>query len=240
MTSSIQVGTTVNEELRRRASLVIPGGMYGHQNARDLPKGYPQLFASSEGPFVRDVDGNQYIDLLCRYGPVILGHQYPAVEEAARRQRLEVDCLNGPNRERVRRRPEVGVTAIGGRDRVRRGARETHRAVRLAGGRVHGHGRAAGDLAARVAEVDGAAVRDGGHCRGVGGRRVLCGRARPREDKARRRDAGAGAGRERDAADDGPACGRQDGEKLSLAGWVVTGKFTGGMFRARANCAGRA
>jgi glutamate-1-semialdehyde 2,1-aminomutase len=85
-----------DEELRRRALKVIPNGMYGHQSVRELPAGYPQFFASASGPFVTDVDGRRYIDLMCGYGPIILGHNHPAVEAAAERQRKRADCLHAP------------------------------------------------------------------------------------------------------------------------------------------------
>lgn len=82
--------------LRARAARVIPGGMWGHLNAARLPENYPQFFASGEGGRVRDVDGRDYVDLMCSWGPVVLGHRDPVVEEAARRQAEKGDCLNGP------------------------------------------------------------------------------------------------------------------------------------------------
>ncbi len=81
---------------RQRAAAVIPGGMYGHQSAAMLPPGYPQFFARGEGARVWDVDGNEYVDFMCSYGPVILGHRHPRVEAAARRQADLGDCFNGP------------------------------------------------------------------------------------------------------------------------------------------------
>ncbi len=42
---------------------VIPGGMYGHQNAAWLPERYSQFFESGKGCRIRDVDGDEYIDL---------------------------------------------------------------------------------------------------------------------------------------------------------------------------------
>jgi glutamate-1-semialdehyde 2,1-aminomutase len=96
VSSSAQLETTTDQELRRRAGAVIPGGMYGHQSVANLPRGYPQFFASAEGPHVTDADGNRYIDLMCSYGPMILGHRHPAVEEAAERQRRQGDCLSAP------------------------------------------------------------------------------------------------------------------------------------------------
>ena len=41
--------------LRARARLVVPGGMWGHLNAARLPEGYPQFFASAEGPVVNEI-----------------------------------------------------------------------------------------------------------------------------------------------------------------------------------------
>lgn len=83
-------------ELRRRANAVVPGGMWGHQNAARLPPGYPQFFAESDGCMIRDVDGREYIDFMCSWGPIVLGHRHPAVEDAVRRQLARGDCMNGP------------------------------------------------------------------------------------------------------------------------------------------------
>ncbi|HEY1640646.1 MAG TPA: aminotransferase class III-fold pyridoxal phosphate-dependent enzyme [Streptosporangiaceae bacterium] len=85
-----------DRQLRQRARAVIPGGMYGHQAAGPLPPEYPQFMASGRGARVRDADGNEYVDLMCSYGPVVLGHQHPAVEAAAREQAARGDCQNGP------------------------------------------------------------------------------------------------------------------------------------------------
>ncbi len=82
--------------LRNRARRVIPGGMWGHMNATNLPEGYPQFFARAEGARLWDVDGNEYVDFMCSWGPVVLGHHHPEVEEAARRQEALGDCMNGP------------------------------------------------------------------------------------------------------------------------------------------------
>ena len=81
---------------RRRAQAVIPNGMYGHQSARGLPEGFPQFLDGGSGCHIRDVDGNEYIDFMCSYGPIILGHAHPKVEEAARAQLSRADCQNGP------------------------------------------------------------------------------------------------------------------------------------------------
>jgi glutamate-1-semialdehyde 2,1-aminomutase len=91
-----QRASSADRGLRERARAVIPGGMYGHQNAGPLPAEYPQFMRSGRGARVWDVDGNEYVDLMCSYGPVLLGHQHPAVEAAARAQAALADCQNGP------------------------------------------------------------------------------------------------------------------------------------------------
>jgi len=85
---------TADQQLRHRAKAVIPGGMYGHQAAPGAA--YPQFMRGGRGARVWDVDGNEYVDLMCSYGPVVLGHQHPAVEAAAAEQAKQGDCQNGP------------------------------------------------------------------------------------------------------------------------------------------------
>ena len=83
-----------DQELRERATAVIPGGMYGHQAAPG--PAYPQFMRGGRGARVWDVDGNEYVDLMCSYGPVVLGHQHPRVEAAAAEQARLGDCQNAP------------------------------------------------------------------------------------------------------------------------------------------------
>ncbi len=91
-----EIPNSVDADLRGRARTVIPNGMWGHQNAALLPDGYPQFFASGQGCRLRDVDGREFIDLMCSWGPIILGHHHPAVEDAVRQQSEWGDCMNGP------------------------------------------------------------------------------------------------------------------------------------------------
>jgi glutamate-1-semialdehyde 2,1-aminomutase len=80
-----------------RAAEVIPCGIYGHMSpAAALPGAFPYYAERAEGSRYWDVDGNEYIDYLCGYGPVILGHQHPEVEAAAQRQQRDALCLNHP------------------------------------------------------------------------------------------------------------------------------------------------
>ena len=86
-----------SEALLARAERVVPGGIYGHQTpAMLVPGAYPYFFTRGDGARVWDVDGHEYLDLMCSYGPIVLGHNHPRVEEAARRQAALGNCFNGP------------------------------------------------------------------------------------------------------------------------------------------------
>jgi glutamate-1-semialdehyde 2,1-aminomutase len=97
---NIQVDTA-DQKLRMRASRVVPGGMYGHMRASGLPAGYPQFFERGEGCHLWDVNGRRYVDFMCSWGPIILGHKHPAVTEAVQQQMAAGDCLNGPTERMV-------------------------------------------------------------------------------------------------------------------------------------------
>jgi glutamate-1-semialdehyde 2,1-aminomutase len=96
MASADERARTVDKALRERARAVIPGGMYGHQSAGPLPPEYPQFMRGGRGATVWDVDGNSYVDLMCSYGPILLGHRHPAVEAAVAAQAELGDCMNAP------------------------------------------------------------------------------------------------------------------------------------------------
>ncbi|MEP7023515.1 MAG: aminotransferase class III-fold pyridoxal phosphate-dependent enzyme [Actinomycetota bacterium] len=87
---------TADHALRERARRVIPNSMYGHLSAVNLPASYPQFYDRGRGARVWDVDGNEYVDLMCSFGPSILGYAHPAVEQAAAAQRARGDTLSGP------------------------------------------------------------------------------------------------------------------------------------------------
>ena len=93
---SNQSSGPIDIALRNRARQVIPGGLWGHMNAANLPPGYPQYFTRGQGCHIWDVDGREYVDFMCAWGPVVLGHHHPGVDEAVRRQTELGDCLNGP------------------------------------------------------------------------------------------------------------------------------------------------
>ncbi len=73
---------TRSAELFRRALEVIPGGVNSPVRAFGSVGGTPVLMASGNGAYLTDVDGNSYVDLVCSWGPMILGHAHPAVVRA--------------------------------------------------------------------------------------------------------------------------------------------------------------
>ncbi|BBG00940.1 MULTISPECIES: aminotransferase class III-fold pyridoxal phosphate-dependent enzyme [Pseudonocardia] len=81
--------------LRDRARQVIPGGMYGHMNVAAFSAAHPQFMVSGNGATVVDADGREYLDLMCSWGPMILGHGHPTVTAAITEQLRHGDCLDG-------------------------------------------------------------------------------------------------------------------------------------------------
>ena len=64
---------------------MIPGGVNSSIRAFKAVGGEPYVVARAEGPYVLDVEGRRYIDLVQSYGAVILGHAHPAITAAIRR-----------------------------------------------------------------------------------------------------------------------------------------------------------
>ena len=83
--------------LFERAAAVVPGGIPGHTApAATLPGASPYFARRAWGCRYEDVDGNEFIDLLCGYGPIVLAYNHPEVEEAAARQARDGSCFNHP------------------------------------------------------------------------------------------------------------------------------------------------
>ncbi len=66
----------------KRAIESIPGGVNSPVRACKAVKSDPIFFERGEGPYLIDVDGNVYIDYVCSWGPLILGHAHPEVTAA--------------------------------------------------------------------------------------------------------------------------------------------------------------
>lgn len=83
--------------LKARARDVIPRGMYGHESTILLPNEFPQFFKRGKGARLWDTDGNEYVDMMCAYGPNLLGYGFEPVERAAAAQQALGDAMTGPS-----------------------------------------------------------------------------------------------------------------------------------------------
>ncbi|MEU3277409.1 glutamate-1-semialdehyde 2,1-aminomutase [Streptomyces antibioticus] len=79
----------VSQALFDRAAAVTPGGVNSPVRAFRAVGGTPRFMVSGSGPCLTDADGREYVDLVCSWGPMILGHSHPeviaAVQEAVAR-----------------------------------------------------------------------------------------------------------------------------------------------------------
>jgi glutamate-1-semialdehyde 2,1-aminomutase len=78
-------GTDVSAKLFADACALIPGGVNSPVRAFAAVGGTPRFITSAEGYWLTDADGNKYVDLVCSWGPMILGHAHPAVVDAVQR-----------------------------------------------------------------------------------------------------------------------------------------------------------
>jgi glutamate-1-semialdehyde 2,1-aminomutase len=119
-------------EVWAAASRVIPGGV--GSNDRSLVEPHPIFIDHGEGSRIVDVDGNEYIDYLLGYGPLILGHANPAIVEAVQRQ-LRRGSIFGAGHELEARVAERLVELMPSFEQVRFGQSGTEAvltAIRLA------------------------------------------------------------------------------------------------------------
>ena len=77
--------TDRSAELFRRSCAVTPGGVNSPVRAFGAVGGTPRFMVSGSGPYLTDADGHTYVDLVCSWGPLILGHAHPAVTAALAR-----------------------------------------------------------------------------------------------------------------------------------------------------------
>ncbi len=76
--------TERSKELFAQAQRVIPGGVNSPVRAFKAVGGDPLFIRSAQGPYVYDEDGNEYIELINSWGPMILGHAHELVQTAIR------------------------------------------------------------------------------------------------------------------------------------------------------------
>lgn len=83
MRSAEKLNMIRNSELFERAKNLVPGGVVGARHPRNFVEGeYPIFLESGKGGRITDIDGNEYIDLLCGYGPISLGYREEEVDDA--------------------------------------------------------------------------------------------------------------------------------------------------------------
>jgi glutamate-1-semialdehyde 2,1-aminomutase len=71
-----------NEALFDRARQLMPGGVNSPVRAFGSVGGTPRFMVAAKGPYLTDADGKEYVDLVCSWGPALLGHAHPAVLDA--------------------------------------------------------------------------------------------------------------------------------------------------------------
>ena len=74
-----------SDKLFIKAQELIPGGIFGHYKYAVREEG-PKFFSKAKDAYFWDVDGNKYLDLICGWGPMILGYNNPKIDQAARSQ----------------------------------------------------------------------------------------------------------------------------------------------------------
>ena len=80
--ATIPPTTAASEAWFERARAVTPGGVNSPVRAFTAVGGTPRFITSASGAWLTDADGNDYVDLICSWGPMLLGHAHPDVQAA--------------------------------------------------------------------------------------------------------------------------------------------------------------
>ena len=133
--SSAPLKTTGSAELFARATAVTPGGVNSPVRAFNAVGGTPRFIESARGAYLTDVDGNQYVDLVCSWGPMILGHAHRDVLAAVAEAAARGTSYGTPTRPEVELAEEiVARTPVEKVRLVSSGTEATMSAIRLARG----------------------------------------------------------------------------------------------------------
>ena len=142
-----------SQSLFERARRVTPGGVNSPVRAFGAVGGAPRFMVSGDGPYLTDADGRTYVDLVCSWGPMILGHRHPAVQEAIVRAATQGTSFGTPTPGEVELAEEItgrvdfveqvrlvssGTEATMSAVRLARGATGRSKVVKFAGC-YHGH-----------------------------------------------------------------------------------------------------
>ena len=87
MQDTVKLNISKSQEIFQEATTLIPGGVLGARKPGDfINDEYPIFLDNGKGARLTDVDGNEFIDFLCGYGPIILGYRENEVDEAVYKQ----------------------------------------------------------------------------------------------------------------------------------------------------------
>jgi glutamate-1-semialdehyde 2,1-aminomutase len=129
-------GMASNADVFERSTRAIPGGVNSSIRAFKAVGGTPYVVARAEGPYVYDVEGTQYVDLVQSYGAIVLGHAHPVVTAAISTAAAGGTSYGAPT-PREMKLAEVIRERVPSCERVRlmnSGTEATSTAVRLARG----------------------------------------------------------------------------------------------------------
>ena len=118
-----------------RARAVTPGGVNSPVRAFAAVGGTPRFISSASGAWLTDVDGNEYVDLICSWGPMLLGHAHPEVQREVAAAVARGTSYGTPTIPEVELAEEIVARAPVERVRfVSSGTEATMSAIRLARG----------------------------------------------------------------------------------------------------------
>jgi len=132
----VTAADATSQALFDRALAVTPGGVNSPVRAFRGVGGTPRFMARGRGPYLIDVDGAEYVDLVCSWGPLVLGHAYPTVVDAVALAASKGTSFGTPTAGEVELAEEI-VARVGPVEQVRlvsSGTEATMSALRLARG----------------------------------------------------------------------------------------------------------
>lgn len=128
--------TAVSAMLFDAACAVIPGGVNSPVRAFTAVGGTPRFITQASGCWLTDADGNRYVDLVCSWGPMILGHAHPAVVDAVQKAAADGLSFGAPTPAETELATEI-ISRVAPVEQIRMvnsGTEATMSAVRLARG----------------------------------------------------------------------------------------------------------
>jgi glutamate-1-semialdehyde 2,1-aminomutase len=132
---AVSASTQHSSDLFRRASEVTPGGVNSPVRAFRAVGGVPRFMTAGDGCHLTDADGNRYVDLVCSWGPMLLGHAHPQVIEAVQQAVVRGTSYGTPTEPEVELAEEiVARTPVDMVRLVSSGTEATMSALRLARG----------------------------------------------------------------------------------------------------------